>query len=380
VNALTPAAAKPPATGATSTGAPEVETPPPSPAAKPTSPAARPGAALVNVSDAGKIPPRLGSQGQRVYGGPPSRAIELPTSERAIGGPAAFQGAAIILSVATAKLDAIGKEIQNDDARTKLLSTRQEIIDVLHREPGVGAVVEVQFLEPEHRFQDIYWHRTTDAYAGKPTVVANVEARQPTSTFIYVEPMRPAKPGEKEGGAPPAASAPKEVKNGKEFIEAYMQARGADFSGAGTIAIEMYDAIQRGNHQFGYTDVGAGVETIRVWDAVRASIEQQVASLAERPTRSKLARLKRGIDTQQARLSEKLKDWKVGPFGGGSIKLTGHELDPARAHYAAAEHYTNDKKFGPAVESINAGEAQVEEIWAALYEYDHGHRPIAPPI
>ena len=64
--------------------------------------------------------PRLGSQGQRVYGGAPSRAIDLLPSQRAIGGQAAFQGAAIILSVAMSKLDAIGKEIQNNDARTKL--------------------------------------------------------------------------------------------------------------------------------------------------------------------------------------------------------------------------------------------------------------------
>jgi hypothetical protein len=166
-----------------------------------------------------------------------------------------------------------------------------------------------------------------------------------------------------------------EVKTGEEFIAAYMKLRGADFSGAGTISVEMYDAIQRGKRVFGFSEVAVGGATIRLPDSAYASIEAAITSLAEKTTKEKLGRLKGGIDAQQARLTEKLKDWL-----GGAIKLTGHELDPARAHYAAASNYLNDKKFGPSLESINAGYAQVEEVWAEIYEYDHGHRPVAPPI
>jgi hypothetical protein len=118
-----------------------------------------------------------------------------------------------------------------------------------------------------------------------------------------------------------------------------------------------------------------GSETIRLPDSAYASIEAGITNLAEGTTKKKLDQLKSAIDTQQARLTEKLKDWL-----GGAIKLTDHELDPARAHYAAASNYLKDKKFGPALESINAGYAQVEEVWAEIYEYDYGHRPVAPPV
>jgi hypothetical protein len=335
------------------------------PALKPelsnTAATARTGAAAPGVPA-----PKVGSQGQRVYGGAQSRPVEIPESNRA----AAAGAAVMALMMAMDKLNEIGKEVQNEDARTKLLSVRQEIIDVLHREPGIGAVIELQFLEPEHRFQDIYWARTTAANAGKPTIVANPEARQPKSTFIYVEPMRSAQPG----GAP-TGPVTKEAKSGEEFVTLYVQARGGDVYGTGATAVEMYDALQRGNRQFGFTDVQAGAETIRISDAARASIDAAVASLAERYTQRRLTRLKGGIDKQQGRLSEKMKDWF-----GGAIHLTGHELDPARAHFAAAENYARDKKFGPANASIDAGEAQVEEVWAALYEYEYGHRPAGPPI
>ena len=331
----------------------------PTPATVPGGGMKTPQAAPGIAGEPAKAPLTVGSQGQRTYGASPSRPV-VPLG-----------AVAMALEMVMAKLEEIAKEVQNRDARTKLLSTRQEIIDVLHREPGVGAVIELQFLEPEHRFVDVDWRRTTERKAGKPTPVAIPEARQPTSTFIYVEPMRQARPSE----AAPAAAAPKEVNNAGEFIATYMRARGAELGGVGTIAVEMYDALQRGTGQFGYTDIHAGIEVIRITDAVRASVEPAVASLAEKVARSRLAKLKGGIDAQQTRLSEKMKDWL-----DGAIELTGHELDRARAHYAAAENYIKDKKFGPAVESINAAETQVEEVWAALYEYEKGHRPIAPPI
>jgi hypothetical protein len=319
----------------------------------------------------GARPPLVGSQGQRVFTGRSSPAIKLPEVEKkAEIRDAKFRAAAMAIGMAMAKLDEIGRSLQNQDARTKIDAARREIIDALQKEPGVGAVIEVQFLEPEHRFQDVYWHLTTEANAGKPTRVANEENRQPQSSFIYVEPMRAAASSTESRVMPPT-----EVKTGEEFIAAYMKARGADFSGIGTISIEMYDAIQRGNRVFGFTDVRVGSETIRLPDSAYASIEAGITNLAEGTTKKKLDQLKSAIDTQQARLTEKLKDWL-----GGAIKLTDHELDPARAHYAAASNYLKDKKFGPALESINAGYAQVEEVWAEIYEYDYGHRPVAPPV
>jgi hypothetical protein len=275
------------------------------------------------------------------------------------------------VQMAMAKLDEIGRAIQDQDARTMIASRRREIIDWLRTHPGLGAVIEVQFLEPEHRFQDVTWRSSDDPYAGKPTRVANPEARQPQSTFLYVEPMREAQAGQTAPGAAP----PTEVKTGAEFVAAYGKARGADLAGTGTVAVEMHEALRQGTKVFGYTDVRVGNTTIRLTDAARGSIEEAVGQLARQATTKRLGRLKGGIDTQQARLTERLRQW----FSGG-IKLTGHELDPARAHYAAAANYANDQKFGPALESINAGDAQVEEVWAELYEYDYGHRPAAPPI
>ncbi len=346
------------------------------PTASPSEAASRTGARKPPIS--GESLPLVGAHGQRVFTGRPAYSNPAPnllTSERMQVRQERGQAMAMAIGMAMAKLDEIGRAVQNKDARTKIGATRREIIDALQKQPGVGAVIEVQFLEPEHRFQDVFWRLTTDANAGRPTFVANEEGRQPQYTFISVEPMRDASPGDKANKTGSQSSPSIEVKTGEEFIAAFMKVRSADLVGADTISIEMYDAIQRGKHIFGFTDVAVGTEIIRLPDSAYASIEAAVGSLAEGTVRKNLERLNRGIDTQQARLTEKLKDWF-----GGAIKLTGHELDPARAHYAAASNYLNGKKFGPALQSINAGYTQVEEVWAELYEYDYGHRPVAPPI
>ena len=143
---------------------------------------------------------------------------------------------------------------------------------------------------------------------------------------------------------------------------------------AGALAIEMYEALRAGAHVFGYTDVRVDNTIIRITDAAKGTVEGAITALAEETIGKRLARLKRGIDTQQARLSKRVGKWF------GNVNLTGHELDPARAHYAAASNFLNDKKFGLAAQSVEAGYTQVEEVYAETYEFDHGHRPVAPPI
>lgn len=310
--------------------------------------------------------PVVGSQGQRVYGGAPK--YSQPIQPTPSGGATAVQGAAIALGMAMARLDEIGRSMQNQEARAKIAEARREIIDALQKEPDVGAIIEVQFLEPEHRFQDVSWRRTTDANAAKPTRVQNEENRQPVSTFIYVQPMRLSKPG--ETGPSAAPDAPRQVNTGEEFIRSYLEARGTDLSSAGMVATEMYDALQRGRGAFGWTDVSVGTVTLRVTDAARASVQAAVTTLARNATAKRLEQLKAGIDFQQGRLTEKLKEWF-----GGEVKLTGHELDRARAHHAAASNYFQDAKYGPALESIKSGEAQVQEVSDTLHEYVHGRRP-----
>ncbi|MGN6674241.1 MAG: eCIS core domain-containing protein, partial [Thermomicrobiales bacterium] len=324
VLATQPGAATPPAATAPAAGAPTTAQAEPAAvapagptgaAATPAAPAATPPAGgTARPTSPGERPPIVGSQGQRVFTGRRSEgpAVVVPQAPQAAG----RQAAAMAVQMAMAKLDEIGRAIQDQDARTMIASRRREIIDWLRVHPGLGAVIEVQFLEPEHRFQDVTWRSSDDPYAGKPTRVANPEARQPQSTFLYVEPMREAQAGQ----AAPGAAPPTEVKTGAEFVAAYGKARGADLAGTGTVAVEMHEALRQGTKVFGYTDVRVGNTTIRLTDAARGSIEEAVGQLARQATTKRLGRLKRGIDTQQARLTERLRQW----FSGG-VKLTGHE-------------------------------------------------------
>jgi Domain of unknown function (DUF4157) len=287
---------------------------------------------------------------------------------------AKFQGVAMLLDTAIGQLDEIGKNLQEKEAQTKVINTRREIIDILGKEPGVGAVIELQFIEPEHMFQDVRWLRTTDPNAGRPTVVANAENRRPTSTFIVIEPVVNRKSSASTTAIGPAIQVPKEVKTVEEFVANYIRARGEVFDRSGDIAIEMYDSILKGAQQFGVTDVTVGKEVIRIPDAVRTSVVPSIMQMAEKTTRSRLSRLKRGIDTQQEKLTK-----RMGDFFGGAIKLTGHELDSARAHFASAENYFKDKKFIAAGDSIHLGVTQVIEVWKSLYYYDNGRQSIVEP-
>jgi hypothetical protein len=268
------------------------------------------------------------------------------------------------LGEALTKLDEIGRHAQDKDAAEAIATARREIIDALRLDPGVGAVIEVQFLEPEHRFQDVRWRRTTDAYYGKPTRVLNEANRQPVSTFIVVQPTRQAP------AASDAAAPPRKVASAKEFIAAYMTARGADLATTGTVAIEMHDAIARGRGAFGWTDVTVGTTTLRISDSDRGPIQSEIAAIAEKAVRKRLNDLNGEIAAQQERVAGRAARWF-----GGNVTITGHELDRARAHHAAAAGYLRDGKYGPALESIKAGEEQVKEVFDTLYEDTHGRRP-----
>jgi Domain of unknown function (DUF4157) len=340
----------------------EGELPDPAP---PTN-AAKPSA---SIAPTGAQPPsaaRSTSASQQQRGGgaaqvPAKKSIDPAT------GAALMQGAAMILSQALTWLDDLSRTMQNEEARGKIAAIRREVIDALRLEPGVGAVIEVQFLEPEHILQDVTWRRTTDRYVGKPTRVLNEANKQPVSTFIMVQPT--ADP--KEAGAP-AGSTAREVKSSKDFIESYMTARGADLSTPGMVAVEMYDALARGYGTFGFTDVVVGTTTLRITDPDRRAIEPALATVAEKAVRARLEQLNHAIAFQQTRLEGRLQRWR---WLSGNVELTGHELDRARAHHAAAATYLKDGKYGLALESVKGGEAQVQEVADTIHEDTYGRRP-----
>jgi hypothetical protein len=361
--------------------APTVATPtPPAPTvATPATPAPAPTTATGTpkptppATSAGTRPPLTGAQGQRVYGGSGGDGSAVQALDPFGKGVAKAKGAnaaTMAIQSALAKLDEIGRAVQDQDAREAVNAARRELLDHLRSRPGVGAIIEVQFLEPGHRFQQVFVRDADAADAGKPTRVHNEEGRPPTSSFIYVPPVRAAEIDKAE-----ASTAPIEVKNWDEFKVAYEKARGPTSPFSGNLAIEMHEALRVGQHTFGYTDVRVHNTVIRITAAACGAIEATLTQKADRATRNDLNRLQGAIDTQQPRLSERVGRW----FGG--VNLTGHELDRARAHHAAASTYLNDKKFGPANESIDAGIAQVVEVWSEIYEFDYGHRPVgAPPF
>jgi hypothetical protein len=326
---------------------------------------------LNDASNVLQLPP---SQKVTASVGMPEKKIVDYGNARIAATHAKFQGASMLLDAAIGQLDEIGKNLQEKEAQTKVINTRREIIDILGKEPGVGAVIELQFIEPEHMFQDVFWRRTTEHGAGRPTEVINAENRRPTSTFIVIEPVVNRKSSASTTAIGPAIQVPKEVKTVEEFVANYIMARGEVFDRSGDIAIEMYDSILKGAQQFGVTDVTVGKEVIRIPDAVRTSVVPSIMQMAEKTTRSRLSRLKRGIDIQQEKLTK-----KMGDFFGGAIKFTGHELDSARAHFAAAENYFKDNRFTAAGDSIHMGSIQVKEVWKALYYYDNGRQSIVEP-
>jgi len=166
---------------------------------------------------AGTRPPLTGSQGQRVYGGSQGSgsAVEAQ-SAKGQANAQAINALTMVLQSALAKLDEIGRGIQDQEARTAVNDARRQLLDRLRHRPGIGAIIEVQFLEPEHRFQDVFVRDADDPNAGRPTAVLNEEARPPMSSFIYVPPVRAAEVNHAEA----AATQPIPAKSGEEFLAA----------------------------------------------------------------------------------------------------------------------------------------------------------------
>jgi hypothetical protein len=281
--------------------------------------------------------------------------------------PQQAEAAAMGVVAVLDKLDEIGREVQNDDARKEINAARRQLVDDLNTRPGVGAVIEVQFLEPEHNFQGVFVKYSDDPDAGKPT---KVWAERPTTSyFINVEPMRAAEQKRTDS----ATHNTVDVQSAEQFIRAYGNSRGGtERVSANTLSIEMYDAIQKGTSVFGQTTIRVGQTDLRLTDNARSAVEGPLKEIAQAAVLDRISRLQGGIDTLQKRLNDQV----GGLFGGGS--LTGHELDNARAHFAAANNYYKDGKYASAAQSIDAGHRQLVEVHAQIYEAEHGHRPAIP--
>ncbi|TDZ43595.1 hypothetical protein CCUG63695_03580 [Mycobacteroides franklinii] len=161
-----------------------------------------------------------------------------------------------------------------------------------------------------------------------------------------------------------------DVTSDKQFVAAYDTARGnGDRVSAGTRAIQMYEAIQRGEHVFGRTTVRVGDTELRMSDSVRSTVEGPRQLFAQSAVAGRIERLRNEIENLQPHVNERT----GGFFRSGT--LSGHELDNARAHLSAAEGYSRDNKFGLASESLRSGGWELDGVREQIYISDYGTKP-----